>query len=228
MPNHFLLPREHQHEKRRACMMGDCDATSAACVEQAVAAWQDRDMKAAPDTLLTPRLALRRFTSADLDLLDRHQSNPDVMRYAGGTRARAETEVLLKERILAYYDQYPGMGIWATIERSSGACIGLHLLNHIRGESIVQIGYLLFPEYWGRGYATEMSIRLLRYGFGDMSIERIAGITDLANVESQRVLVKAGLVRDGERTFAHPSYGGQALAWFERDAASWLAEQGEV
>jgi RimJ/RimL family protein N-acetyltransferase len=185
-------------------------------------------MKTVHDTLLTPRLALRRFTPADLDLLERLQSNPDVMRYAGGVQSRADTEALLEERILDYYAQYPGLGIWATIERATGTCIGQHLLNHIRGESIVQVGYLLFPEHWGRGYATEMSIRLLRYGFADLGIERIAGITDLPNLDSQRVLLKAGLVRDGERTFAHPGYGGKPLAWFERDAVSWLAECGEV
>lgn len=183
-------------------------------------------MKTAHDTLLTPRLALRRFTPADLDLLSRLHSDPDVMRYAGGVKSRADTERVLNERILDYYARYPGMGIWATIERATGTCIGQHLLNHIHGESLVQVGYLLFPEYWGRGYATEMSVRLLRYGFAELGIERIAGITDLANVNSQRVLLKSGLVRDGERTFAHPAYGGEPLAWFDRDAASWLAERG--
>jgi ribosomal-protein-alanine N-acetyltransferase len=183
-------------------------------------------VKTAHDTLLTPRLALRRFTLADLDLLSRLQSDPDVMRYVGGVKSRADTEVLLNERILNYYEQHPGLGIWATIERASGTCIGQHLLNHIRGESIVQVGYLLFPEHWGRGYATEMSIRLLLYGFGELAIERIAGITDLPNVDSQRVLLKAGLLRDGERTFAH--YGAAPLAWFERDAASWLAERQQL
>jgi [ribosomal protein S5]-alanine N-acetyltransferase len=183
-------------------------------------------MKTVHDTLLTPRLALRRLTPADLDLLSRLQSDPDVMRYAGGVKSRADTEAFLNERILDYYTRHPGLGVWATIERATGKCIGQHLLNHIRGESIVQVGYLLFPEYWGRGYATEMCTRLLNYGFSDLGIERIAAITDLPNVISQRVLLKAGLVRDGERTFEH--YGTAPLAWFERDATSWLAERGSA
>jgi RimJ/RimL family protein N-acetyltransferase len=57
----------------------------------------------------------------------------------------------------------------------------------------------LAPRRWEGGYATETSIRLLRYGFGELGIERIAGITELANVDSQRALLKSGLVRDGER-----------------------------
>jgi [ribosomal protein S5]-alanine N-acetyltransferase len=173
--------------------------------------------------LRSERLALRRFTRGDLDLLDRLHGDPRVMRFVGGVKTREETEALLAERILGYYAEHPGLGIWATVERSSGRCIGMHLLNHIRGEPDVQVGYLLFPDHWGRGYATEMSVRILRYGFSELRLPRIVGITDLANADSQHVLQKAGLVRKGERTFAHPSYGGEPQAWFERDAASWLA-----
>ena len=46
---------------------------------------------------------------------------------------------------------------------------------------------------------------------------------------SQRVLLKAGLHRNGERAFAHPAYAPQGpLAWFERDAGEWLAAFGAV
>jgi [ribosomal protein S5]-alanine N-acetyltransferase len=56
-------------------------------------------------------------------------------------------------------------------------------------------------------------------------LPRIVGITDLPNIASQRVLLKAGLRRNGERSFAHPAYASQGpLAWFERDAESWLAD----
>lgn len=37
------------------------------------------------------------------------------------------------------------------------------------------------------------------------------------------MLLKAGLLRRGERSFAHPAYQQGPLAYFERDAADWLA-----
>jgi RimJ/RimL family protein N-acetyltransferase len=174
------------------------------------------------DTLTTERLVIRRFTARDLDLLVRLHSDERVMRYAGGTLERAGSEKVLAERILGYYDHHPGLGIWATHERATDDCVGLHLLNHIRGASHVQVGYLLYPEYWGRGYATEMAVRVLRYGFAELGLPQIVAITDIPNVDSQNVLLKAGLRRNGERFFAH--YGDDPLAWFERDAADWLAE----
>jgi RimJ/RimL family protein N-acetyltransferase len=174
--------------------------------------------------LSTPRLALRRFTPDDLDLLHRLNGDPTVMRYCGGAKTRAETETMLKVRILEYYEKYPGLGTWATMERSSGTCVGLHLLNHIQGEAFIQVGYILFAEYWGRGYATEMCGAVLRHGFAALGLPRIVAITDLPNVNSQRVLLKAGLTRNGERSFPHPAYAASGpLAWFEADAASWLA-----
>ncbi|HET6545122.1 MAG TPA: GNAT family N-acetyltransferase [Rhodanobacteraceae bacterium] len=183
----------------------------------------------ADDRLTTRRLTLRRFTPDDLDLLQRLHADARVMRYTGGTRTRHEAAVLVRERILDYYDQHPGLGIWATVENSGGACVGLHLLNHIRGEAFIQLGYMLFPDYWGSGYATEMGIEVLRYGFVDLGLAQIVGITDLSNEASQRVLLKAGLKRNGERSFAHPAYAAQGpLAWFERDAADWLLEHQDL
>jgi [ribosomal protein S5]-alanine N-acetyltransferase len=130
---------------------------------------------------------------------------------------------MLRERMLDYYALHPGLGVWLTEERATGAPIGFHLLNNIQGETDIQVGYVLDKACWGKGYATEMCRALLRYGFAQLRLPRIVAITDLPNLASQRVLLKCGLHRNGERAFAHPAYRGEPLAWFERDAAGWLA-----
>lgn len=180
-------------------------------------------MQRPTDSLTTPRLALRRFTMDDLDLLVRLHTDIRVMRYAGGLLSREQSLATLRDRTVDYYERHPGLGVWATLERSTGECVGLHLLNNIQGESDIQVGYLLYPEYWGRGYATEMAVRVLRYGFETLGLPQIVAITDLENTASQHVLLKAGLLRRGERHLAHPAYQPGPLAWFERDAADWLA-----
>lgn len=174
------------------------------------------------DSLVTDRLSLRRFTLADLDLLDRLATDPRVMEFLGGVKDRAATESMLRVRILEYYDRHPGLGIWATVERATGECVGFHVLNHIQGETDIQVGYALFTDAWGNGYATEMTMGLLRYGFGTLQLPVIAAITNLANTPSQQVLLKAGLRRNGERVFAHPAYADQGpMAWFEADRDAW-------
>ena len=179
--------------------------------------------------LTTERLALRRFTPADLNWLATLYSDPEVTRYLGGTKDRARTEELLNTRILRYDDEHPGLGVWMTVESATGTCLGFHLLNHIRGESIIQIGFTLAKSAWGKGFATEMAAAVLRYGFLDLKLPRIVGMANQQNYASQRVLLKVGLARNGERAFPHPDYASEgAMAWFERDATDWQAERGSA
>lgn len=180
-------------------------------------------MKDAGDGLSTARLVLRRVTTGDTPWIERLHADARVMRHVGGVHTPERARQVMRDRMLDYYDRHPGFGIWATLERATGAVAGLHLLNNIRGTDLIQVGYLLFPEYWGRGYATEMCIGLLRYGFADLGLARISAITDLPHAASQRVLLKAGLQRRGERSFAEYS-NGAPLAFFERERDAWLAD----
>ncbi|MBL8135713.1 MAG: GNAT family N-acetyltransferase [Acidobacteria bacterium] len=179
-------------------------------------------MRTATDTLDSARLTVRRFTSDDLDLVARLLADPVVTQHLGGPKDRAGAEQTLRTRALDYYDRHPGLGMWATIERASGRVVGFHVLNHIHGEPDIQVGYALFQDAWGLGYATEMSVRLLRYGFEELGLPVICAITNLDNAASQRVLLKAGLTRKGERTFVHPALAGEgSMAWFEAHRTTW-------
>ena len=179
-------------------------------------------MRHAADTLESARLFVRRFTPEDLDFLAALLGSPEVTRFLGGVKDRAAAETTLRVRALEYYDQHPGLGMWATVERATGRTIGFHVLNHIWGEADIQVGYALAAEAWGRGYATEMSVRLLQYGFADLGLPQIVAITNLDHTASQHVLLKAGLERKGERTFTHPALADQGpMAWFEADRVTW-------
>ena len=114
------------------------------------------------------------------------------------------------------------------------ACIafimGSGYLDILTGEETVLTALYLIPVgvlAWGKGFGTEMAAAVLRYGFLDLKLPRIAGMANLENLASQRVLLKIGLERRGERAFAHPDYAAEGpMAWFERDAADWRAERG--
>ena len=178
-------------------------------------------------SLTTDRLALRQFTIDDLDWLAALYSDAEVTRYLGGTKDSDGVDVMLRVRILEYYEQSPGMGMWVTEERSSGERVGFHLLSNIQGEAIIQVGFGLVKSAWGKGFGTEMAAAVLRYGFVDLALPRIVAIANLENLASQHVLLKIGLHRNGERSFPHPAYAAQGpLAWFERDRDDWVAERG--
>ncbi|WP_162910514.1 GNAT family N-acetyltransferase [Hymenobacter oligotrophus] len=140
----------------------------------------------------TERLALRQLTLADLDTLYRLDSDPEVMRYIIPPRTYEGTREYLEE-LIANYEKFPGLGRWAVIEKSTGAFVGVHVLKHLEASGYIEIGYRFFPEFWGRGYATEMTRALLRYGFQDLGLQQIVGVTHPENLASQHVLEKCGL-----------------------------------
>ena len=175
--------------------------------------------------LTTERLALRRFTPADLDWLLALYGDPEVMQYLGGAKDRAHVESLLENRILRYYDEHPGLGVWMTLERATKTPLGLHVLNHVQGETLIQVGFILAKRAWGKGVASEMGAALLQYGFTQLGLPYIVGITAAGNLASQHVLLKIGLHRNGDRSFPHPAYASAGpQAFFERSAEDWLRE----
>lgn len=179
----------------------------------------------APELPGTERLRLRRFTGDDLPFLFSFYSDPEIARFIGGVKTLEETSQLLETRILAYYDAHPGLGVWMMSTQDGAMPVGFALLNNLQGESLIQVGYSVARAHWNRGYATEICTALLRYGYAELHLPNIVAITNRENLVSQHVLEKAGLRCNGERAFAHPAYAAAgAVPFFERDAASWLAE----
>lgn len=59
------------------------------------------------------------------------------------------------------------------------------------------VGYNLLPKYWNKGYATEITKCLIKYGFESLGIERIEALALQINVASCRVLEKSGFLLEG-------------------------------
>jgi RimJ/RimL family protein N-acetyltransferase len=146
-------------------------------------------------TLLnTERLTLREFRAADVGPLHRLDSDPRVMRYIGdGSVATRASVAGAVARAAKYYRSFPGLGVWPAEERATGAFIGWFCLKYVPKTVEVEVGYRLLPGAWGRGYATEGARAVVRYGFADLGLFRIIGLTHPDNLASQRVLQKAGL-----------------------------------
>lgn len=140
--------------------------------------------------LETARLLLRPLTWDDRPTMHRLEADPEAMRFVAPPRSAEEADHLLGQSI-AQYDALPeGMGRWAVQERATGTFIGVAVLRP--REEYVEVGYRLFPAFWGHGYATEITRQLLHHGLQTLRLPLIAGVTDPHNVASQHVLEKCG------------------------------------
>ena len=58
------------------------------------------------------------------------------------------------------------------------------------------IFYIIDEKYRNRGYATQCAIELLRYAFEDMKYDVIYGGCARSNLESYKVMQKAGMIQN--------------------------------
>jgi len=147
--------------------------------------------------LETLRLAMREFVLSDFDDVHRLDSDARVMKYITGKPATREQTQATMRRVTRYYRLYPDLGAWYTVRRDTGKFIGWFSLKYAGRSPDVEIGYRLLPGAWGQGFATEGATAMYQYGFDDLGLHRIIGVTDPGNKASQRVLMKAGLADVG-------------------------------
>ena len=60
-----------------------------------------------------------------------------------------------------------------------------------------EVGYVLNPEYWGKGIATEALTRVLRFGFEELKLHRIEARFIQENERSLHVMEKVGMTFEG-------------------------------
>jgi RimJ/RimL family protein N-acetyltransferase len=146
--------------------------------------------------LETERLLLRQFTETDIDNLFGLDSDPEVMRFVGGTpTARSAIEHDFLPACLRYYRQGNRYGFWAAIGKTTGDFLGWF---HLRprpdaGLNDPEIGYRLRRAAWGRGFATEGSRALVRKAFMELGVERVVASAFADNLASRRVMEKTGM-----------------------------------
>ena len=150
--------------------------------------------------LETPRLALRHLEPSDLDALFVLYRDPEIRRYfPDGTRTLEETKREL-EWFQHGHPEFPRLGLWATVERSSGAFLGrCGLLPwEIDGKAEVELAFLIAKARWGEGLATEAALAIANYARLQLGLRRLICLVAPGNVASIRVATKVGMCFERE------------------------------
>ncbi|MEL7256455.1 MAG: GNAT family N-acetyltransferase [Pseudomonadota bacterium] len=181
--------------------------------------------------LETERLRLIPFSLADLDIAQALLCDRDVMRYVADPMSPEH----VADNMHNYAKRGAGgrIGIWCVTRKDTGQKIGDCVLlpvpieteeydwdllsEHAYPDAYIEVGYLLIPEAWGQGYATEICARLLRFAFEETSLDRVVATTDNENHKSRHVLGKCGFQLKGRRR----AYGYDNVDWFEIERGDW-------
>lgn len=153
-------------------------------------------------------MTIREFLPDELELYLNHFNDERVTLYLP-KRSREERTTLFNIAINQYNDSKT-CGVWGMFNSDTGNFIGSCLLRPFNADkSIMELGYSIEQKYWGRGLATEMAMAIITHGFTDIHVSEIVAVTIFENIASQRVLQKAGLIREGNLR-----RGDEELAFF--------------
>jgi ribosomal-protein-alanine N-acetyltransferase len=120
-------------------------------------------------------------------------NEPDIMKYFPRTDPPDIERVRgLIERQFTQWKEY-SLGWWAVVPHGGSDLIGWNGLQFLPETGEVEVGYLLSRQFWGQGFATEGARVSLKYGFEQLKLREIIGLTHPENIASQNVLKKCGM-----------------------------------
>lgn len=145
------------------------------------------------------RLLLRPFEEGDVASIFYHWSNDDqVTRHL---RWQTHPSTMATEKRLAkWLDAYSGKDfyLWGIQRKEDGRLMGeLRLWTVQPHDRVGEVAYCLGREDWGKGYAAEALQMVIRFAFEQVGFNRIQAAHSVATPASGRVLVKAGMEREG-------------------------------
>lgn len=149
--------------------------------------------------LKSPRLLLRDFTLEDWPDVHAYASQPEACLFQVWGPDTPEESRAYVEGVVALAQARPRTAYHlAIVFPPTGTVIGDGGLD-IRNQRFRsgELSYIIHPDYWKRGFATEVAQTLLTFGFTSLNLHRISATCDPRNLASERVMQKLGMRYEG-------------------------------
>lgn len=149
-------------------------------------------------TLKSERLTLRGMQVCDcFDMYD-YARRPEVTRFLTWS---PHPDVEYTKAYLGSLKSYYKLGSfydWAIIWEEENKMIGTCGFTSVNiPNNSAEIGYVINPDYRGRGIAAEAARTVMRFGFREMELNRIEARYMVGNDASKRVMEKLGMTFEG-------------------------------
>ena len=170
----------------------------------------------------TSRLLLREVEENDLATLSKIYADAECMQFYSQTKSSAEVRAWFQELSFNSYLRN-GFGLWAVVDQFSGQIMGdcgiTMQETHERSEP--EIGYHLWRDFWGKGFATEAAKACRNHALLSLGLGRVVSITSPENVPSQKVAEK---VHDRMR-FTKSGCGAADSLWIDTSTLARLNDK---
>jgi len=153
-----------------------------------------------PDLLVrTPRLDLRPLGAEALEALI--TGDGERLGRLTGARFRdpapppymADALPIARDRLGEYPDETPWWN-WLVVDRASGEAVGsVAFGGPVNVQGAVLVGYAIYREYEGQGYATEAVKAMVGWAFGQPGVREVRALAPVWNTPALRVAENVGM-----------------------------------
>jgi len=166
--------------------------------------------------LSTDRMILRKINADDAEQIFKMRSDENVMKYIG---KKPMVSIEEANSLIALFndsiDRNAGITWAMTLKENPEVLIGtIGLWRLIKEHFRAEIGYMLMPAYWRKGYTKEGVIKMIDFGFNELGLHSIEGRITPLNLGSAGILESAGFVKEAhfkEDFFFNGKFGDTAI-----------------
>ncbi len=147
----------------------------------------------------TERLFLGKLKAADIPAIVKHASNKNISDFTLNLPFPYNEKDAIYWINLANQGFKDGTNIIFGIKRKSdNQFIGGIGLTIARRFNRAEIGYWIAEPFWRKGYATEATKSIIKYGFGHLDLNKFTSSYLAKNPASGKVMEKSGMTKEGE------------------------------
>ncbi|EKE11306.1 MAG: hypothetical protein ACD_15C00108G0001 [uncultured bacterium] len=142
----------------------------------------------------TDRTIFSLLKLSDYDEVFRLYSNESVRKYLGGVVDLARFDEKFKSFLSV---QLPEC-YWIIRQKDSNNFIGMLSITRHHNQEHFEISYELHPDFWGKGYGTEVVRKGIEHAFDNLGLSELYAETQKKNIQSIKLLKKSGMELDSE------------------------------
>ncbi len=154
----------------------------------------------------TERLTIRQLNTDDVEFVVRLLNEESFIRYIADKQVRTTDDAVnyLRNGPISSYNNY-GFGLNLVLLKGADMPIGMCGLLKRDELDYPDLGYAFLPEFWGKGYAREAAVSVLREEMARYSLDVVQAVTLPDNLSSNELLKKVGFTLKGSMAL----YGSQ-------------------
>lgn len=140
--------------------------------------------------ITSKRLSMRQITATDWALFERLHTDPEVIKQCFDLPSDTDIREKFESRLPVWSVT---SGDWLCLvitDKETGDDIGI--TGFYYDGKAAEVGYLIQPQFAGKGYGTESLMALVSWSARTLSIGHYQAIVTAGNAASERVLEKSG------------------------------------